>query len=146
MVRQYFGNNDKPHDGGFLVALHEKSGTGKADVQERFGGTVQTGDAGGTGIGLYKDSVFADRNDIIVRYTLTPDSIVPKGAAVTVVSKLPLGGDHPMHPFIITADGSLLVDIGSASNACQLKNRTLKSSGQAVQEQETRRYLALRRR
>jgi hypothetical protein len=36
---------DKPHDGGFLVALQDKSGTGKADVIERFGETVQTGGA-----------------------------------------------------------------------------------------------------
>jgi glucose/arabinose dehydrogenase/mono/diheme cytochrome c family protein len=125
---EYFGN-DKPHDGGFLVALRDKSGVGKADVAERFGETVQTGGAGGTGIGLYKDSVYAESNDLIVRYALTSDSIVPKGSAITVVSKLPLGGDHPMHPFVITADGSMLIDVASATNACQLKNRTLKSPG-----------------
>jgi hypothetical protein len=28
------------------------------------------------------------------------------GVRETIVSKLPLGGDHPMHPFIIGADGS----------------------------------------
>jgi hypothetical protein len=28
---------DKPHDGGFLVALQDKSGIKKADVIERFG-------------------------------------------------------------------------------------------------------------
>ena len=47
---------DKPHDGGFLVALQDKSGTGKADVIERFGETVQTGGASGVGIGMYKGS------------------------------------------------------------------------------------------
>ena len=45
---------DKPHDGGFLVALQDKTGAGKADVIERFGETVQTGGAGGVGIGMYK--------------------------------------------------------------------------------------------
>src|ERR1700678_3485125 len=30
---------DKPHDGGFLVALQDKTGAGKADVIERFGET-----------------------------------------------------------------------------------------------------------
>ena len=70
---------------------------------------------------------------------MTPGSIVPKGAEVTVVSGLPLGGDHPMHPFIITSDGSLLVDVASATNSCQLKNRTLKSPGdEPCKEQETR--------
>jgi mono/diheme cytochrome c family protein len=42
---------------------------------------------------------------------------------------LPLGGDHPMHPFIIDAQGSMYVDVGTASNACQLQNRQLKSPG-----------------
>ena len=34
-----------------------------------------------------------------------------------------------MHPFIITADGSLYVDVATATNACQVQNRTLKSPG-----------------
>src|SRR5580658_374220 len=91
---------DKPHDGGFLVALQDKAGVGKADVIERFGETVQTGGAGGTGIGLYKGSIYAEINDRIVRYPLSADSIIPRSAPETIISKLPLGGDHPMHPFI----------------------------------------------
>jgi glucose/arabinose dehydrogenase len=125
---EYYGN-DKPHDGGFLVALQDKAGSGKADVNERFGETVQSGGAGGTGIGLYKESIYAEINDRIVRYALATGSIVPKDAAVTIVSGLPLGGDHPMHPFIINSEGAMFVDVASATNACQLKNRTLKSPG-----------------
>jgi mono/diheme cytochrome c family protein len=34
-----------------------------------------------------------------------------------------------MHPFVITADGSMYVDVGTATNSCQLKNRTLTSPG-----------------
>ena len=111
------------------MALQDKTGAGKADVIERFGETVQTGGAGGTGIALYKGSLYAEINDRIVRYALPAGSIVPQGPAITVVSGLPLGGDHPMHPFAITADGSMYVDVGTATNSCQLKNRTLKSPG-----------------
>jgi glucose/arabinose dehydrogenase/mono/diheme cytochrome c family protein len=125
---EYYGN-DTPHAGGFLVALQDKAGAGKADVNERFGETVQSGGAGGTGIGLYKGSIYAEINDRIVRYSLPAGSIVPNDAPVTIVSGLPLGGDHPMHPFIINAEGSLYVDVASATNSCQLKNRTLKSPG-----------------
>ena len=82
---EYYGN-DKPHDGGFLVALQDKAGAGKADVSERFGETVQSGGAGGTGIGLYKGSIYAEINDRIVRYPLAAGSIVPKDAAATIVS------------------------------------------------------------
>jgi glucose/arabinose dehydrogenase len=34
-----------------------------------------------------------------------------------------------MHPFIINAEGSMYVDVATATNSCQLKNRTLKSPG-----------------
>ena len=135
---EYFGN-DKTHEGGFLVALQDKSGAGKADTIERFGGTEQTGDHGGTGIGIYNGSIYAETNDRIVKYAMTAGSITPKGSAVTVVSGLPLGGDHPMHPFIITSDGSLLIDVATATNSCQAKNRTLKSPGDnPCKELETR--------
>ena len=54
------------------------------------------------GIGMYKGSIYAEINDRIVRYALPPSRfVVPKGAPETIVSGLPLGGDHPMHPFII---------------------------------------------
>jgi glucose/arabinose dehydrogenase/mono/diheme cytochrome c family protein len=125
---RYYGNAT-PHAGGFLVALQDKSGAGKADVIERFGETVQSGGAGGTGIGMYKGSIYAEINDRIVRYSLPANSIVASGSADTIVSGLPLGGDHPMHPFIINAEGSMYVDVASATNSCQLKNRTLKSPG-----------------
>jgi glucose/arabinose dehydrogenase/mono/diheme cytochrome c family protein len=135
---RYYGD-DTPHAGGFLVAMEDKSGAGKADVIERFGETVQSGGAGGTGIGLYKGSVYAEINDRIVRYSLPAGSIVPSRSADTIVAGLPLGGDHPMHPFIINAEGSMYVDVATATNACQLKNRTLKSPGAApCTELETR--------
>jgi glucose/arabinose dehydrogenase/mono/diheme cytochrome c family protein len=125
---RYYGN-DTPHAGGFLVALQDKSGTGKADVIERFGETLQSGGAGGTGIGIYKGSIYAENNDRILRYSMPAGSILPSGSADTIVSGLPLGGDHPMHPFIISSEGSMYVDMGTATNSCQLKNRTLKSPG-----------------
>jgi glucose/arabinose dehydrogenase len=34
-----------------------------------------------------------------------------------------------MHPFIIDAEGTIYVDVATATNSCQLKNRTLKSPG-----------------
>ena len=134
----YYGNK-RPPAGGFLVALQDKSGAGKADVIKRFGATFDNGGAGGTGIGLYKNSIYAELNDKILRYPLSSGSIVPEGSGETVVSGLPLGGDHPMHPFIIDAEGAMYVDMGTATNACQVKNRTLHSPGiSPCVEKETR--------
>jgi glucose/arabinose dehydrogenase len=135
---RYYGN-DKPHEGGFLVALQDTTGSGKANVNQRFGETVQSGGAGGTGIGLYKGAVYAEINDRIVRYALPPGSNIPRDPPQTVVSGLPLGGDHPMHPFAIDADGMMYVDMGTATNSCQPKNRQPKIPGAApCTELETR--------
>ncbi|HMK84965.1 MAG TPA: c-type cytochrome [Steroidobacteraceae bacterium] len=125
---RYYGN-DKPHKGGFLVALQDTTGSGQANVNRRFGETVQSGGAGGTGIGLYGGALYAEIDDKIVRYVLRAGAIVPEARPETIVSGLPRTGDHPMHPFVIDADGKMYVDVASASNSCQLKNRTLRSPG-----------------
>jgi glucose/arabinose dehydrogenase/cytochrome c5 len=129
---RYYGKDDKTQspDRGFLVALQDTHGKGKADVNQHFGETLNTGGAGGTGIALYGGFLYAEINDKIVRYEMAPGSIVPKSPSQTVVSGLPLGGDHPMHPFAIDASGSMYVDVASATNSCQIKNRTLTSAGQ----------------
>jgi glucose/arabinose dehydrogenase/mono/diheme cytochrome c family protein len=135
---EYYGN-ETPRPGGFLVALQDKSGAGKAEVIEHFGETSQNGAAGGTGIAIFNGSLYAELNDKIVRYRLPSESIVPSGTSETVVSSLPLGGDHPMHPFLIDPQGSMYVDVATATNACQEKNRTLRSPGVSpCKELETR--------
>jgi glucose/arabinose dehydrogenase/cytochrome c553 len=133
--------NDTPPPGGFLIALKDSNGAGRADVVERFGPGVPQGSAGGTGVALYNGYIYAEENDKIVRYKLPtdPNSIAPKGASEIVVSGLPLTGDHPMHPFKIDAAGHIYVDLGSATNACQVENRVKGSPGhQPCTELETR--------
>jgi glucose/arabinose dehydrogenase/mono/diheme cytochrome c family protein len=125
---RYYGN-EAPPAGAFLVALQDKNGTGKADVIQRFGETVQSGGAGGTGIALYQGWIYAEINDRIVRYALPAGSLVPEDVPETIISSLPLGGDHPMHPFIIDATGAMYVDVATATNACQVQNRQLQSPG-----------------
>src|SRR5918996_2763570 len=131
--------NDTPPPGGFLVALQDTTGDGRADVIRRFGETREQGSAGGTGIALYHGGLFAEVNDRIVRYALPAGAIVPPGAPEVIVSGLPLTGDHPMHPFAIDAQGGLYVNLGSATNACQVQNRMPNSPGiQPCTELETR--------
>jgi glucose/arabinose dehydrogenase/mono/diheme cytochrome c family protein len=132
-------NNDTPPPGGFLVALKDTKGDGHADVISRFGETVASGGHGGTGIGLYKGALFAEINDRIVRYPLENGEIAPGAKPETIVSGLPVTGDHPMHPFTISTAGDLLIDLGSATNACEEKNRMPHSPGkQPCVERETR--------
>jgi glucose/arabinose dehydrogenase len=135
---RYYGN-DKSHAGGFLVALRDTTGDGVADQIVRFGDSVETGGTGGTGIALHDGAVYAEANDRIVRYALTPHSIAPTGAAEAVVDQLPMTGDHPMHPFVIDRAGALYMDSGSPSNSCQVENRISNSPGKRpCAELETR--------
>jgi glucose/arabinose dehydrogenase len=131
--------NDTPPPGGFLVALQDTSGKGRADVVTRFGPGAESGNAGGTGIALYNGALYAETNDRIVRYALPTGTIAPSAPPEVVVSGLPLTGDHPMHPFRIDAKGGLYVDLGSATNSCQVANRMPNSPGiEPCTELETR--------
>src|SRR3984885_6551976 len=125
---RYF-HNDTPPAGGFLVALKDSNGDGKADVIERFGDGVAQGSAGGSGIAFYNGAVYAEQNDKIIRYAIPADSIAPRGSPEIVISGLPLTGDPPMPPFVIDAQGHIYVDLGSATNSCQADNRMPNSPG-----------------
>jgi glucose/arabinose dehydrogenase len=122
------------HPGGFLVALRDTNNDGKADIIRRFGPDAKQRNGGGTGIGLYKGALYAEEGDTtakrIVRYAISTDSMTPTSAtSETIVSGLPFNGDHPMHPFVIDATGNIYMDVGTPTNACQLKNRVLESPG-----------------
>jgi glucose/arabinose dehydrogenase/mono/diheme cytochrome c family protein len=130
---------DTPPPGGFLLALQDTKGDGRADKIVRFGPTAVDGNAGGTGIAIYNDYLYAETNDRIVRYKMPTNGIEPTGSPETVVSGLPLTGDHPMHPFAIDAQGNLYVDLGSATNSCQSQNRMPNVPGNSpCTEMETR--------
>jgi glucose/arabinose dehydrogenase/mono/diheme cytochrome c family protein len=135
---KYYGN-DTPPAGGFLVALRDTTGDGRADQIVRFGDSVPSGGAGGTGIALYHGALYAEANDKIVRFPIASGAVAPSGAAEVIVQGLPLTGDHPMHPIAIDSGGGLYIDLGSATNACQLKNRIAGSPGhRPCTELETR--------
>lgn len=134
----YYGNDDVPK-GGFVVALKDNDGDGKADTTERFGETVESGGHGGTGIALYNNALYVESNDKILRYRLKDGKAVPEDSGDVVVSELPTTGDHPMHPFVIMPSGELLVDVASATNACETQNRQPHSRGnQPCVEKATR--------
>ncbi|MDQ6828259.1 MAG: PQQ-dependent sugar dehydrogenase [Gemmatimonadota bacterium] len=135
---KYYPDSVTP-DRTFLVLLRDSTHDGRADVITRFGATRAKGSTGGTGIAIFKGALYAEAADKIVRLALATDGTAPAGDGVAIVSKLPLSGDHPMHPFVIDTGGAIYLDVGSASNSCQLKNRTLESPGnKPCTELETR--------
>jgi len=132
-------NNDTPHEGGFLVALKDTKGTGRADSNVRFGPTFSEGAHGGTGIALYKNWLYAEINDQVVRYDLKDGAPSTTTKPETILSGMPITGDHPMHAIAIDADGNMFVSMGSATNTCEVKNRMPHSPGNdPCTEAETR--------
>jgi glucose/arabinose dehydrogenase len=90
---RYYGN-DKPPAGGFLVALEDTRGNGRADVNIRFGQTVADGSAGGTGIALYNGALYAEVNDRIVRYALQTGLVAPTTAPRRIRRRFRGGGER----------------------------------------------------
>ncbi|MGI9042165.1 MAG: PQQ-dependent sugar dehydrogenase [Gemmatimonadales bacterium] len=115
--------------GGFIVALRDSNRDGRADLIRRFGTTAKAGSRGGTGIALRDGALYVEADSAIVRYALGGNSLVPAGAPDTIVLGLTMEGGHPMHPIAVDGRGNLFVNMGSATNACQKKDRTPGSPG-----------------
>jgi glucose/arabinose dehydrogenase len=113
--------------GGFLVALRDTNHDGSADRIQRFG--AETGN-GGTGIAIFRDAVYVEAGPAILRYRLEAGELVPGSPPDTIVSGLPVDGGHPMHPITIDPEGNLFVNSGSATNSCQVKDRSPGSPGE----------------
>ena len=115
------GSGAAPSSGGIL-AFRDTNRDGKADIQERFGV------GGGTGIALNGNLLYATAGNSIVRYRLASGSLTPAGAPDTIVTDLPMTGSHHSHNFVLNGR-TLYVNIGSASNACQQRDRQTESPG-----------------
>jgi glucose/arabinose dehydrogenase len=123
---------------GYVVALRDTTRDGKADVVKGFGGSAKW-NSGGTGVALHDGWLYAEAGTRIVRYKMADNQLVPVGDAEVVVDGFPSDGDHPQHNFVIATDGSLYANMGSKTNACQLRNRTKGSPGvDPCTETETR--------
>lgn len=124
---QYF--RTPPPEAGFIVALRDTNGDGKADKIDRFGPPPSAGGTGGTGIALYRNWLYAEAGDKIVRYTLKAGEAVPSGAPEVILDGLPMSGDHMMHAIAIDKGGTLFINSGSPSNVCEKANRQPASPG-----------------
>lgn len=106
-----------------VVGLRDTDGDGHADQQTRFG------TLGGNGIALHKDWLYFAPNDRVERYVINRETLLPVRGPELVVGGLPDTGDHVSKTIMIDRAGQMFVNIGSASNSCQIENRVLHSPG-----------------
>ena len=110
-------------DGGGVLALRDTDGDGRADETELFGS------APGHGIALSGSSLYFAPNDRVERYQLSADGLVPESGPDVIVTGMPDEGDHVTKSIAVTSDGTLYVNLGSASDVCQEVNREIGSTG-----------------
>lgn len=104
-----------------IFAFRDTNRDGKADVRERFGA------GGGTGIALDGNSLYATVGNSIVRYRIASGALTSVGKPDTIVTGLPTTG-HRANNFVLQGR-TLYVNIGSATNACQQRDRQTESPG-----------------
>jgi glucose/arabinose dehydrogenase len=116
--------------GGYIVALRDANGDGRAEVIHRFGPAHHDGtEGGGTGIAVSGGALYVEDGGKIVRYRLQAGALVPQGAPEVILSGLPIEGDDVVHSFAIAPDGAMFVNSGAVTNSCQEHDRTPESPG-----------------
>jgi glucose/arabinose dehydrogenase len=106
-----------------FVALRDTNHDGRADLIRRVG------TLGNTGVAVANGYLFIDEGARIVRYQRADTALVPAGTREVVVDGLPLEPGHRARNLAISPRGDLFVNVGSATNSCQQKDRALASPG-----------------
>jgi glucose/arabinose dehydrogenase len=113
--------NQNPSFG--IIGLRDRDGDGRADETSQFSPGL-----GGSGIAWRNSSLYFGANDRVLRFRLPAGRLTPTGGPDVIVSGLPSTGDH-ISKTIVLAGNRLFVNIGSASNSCQVENREAQSPG-----------------
>jgi glucose/arabinose dehydrogenase len=125
VATQSRGARGGPQTGGGVVALRDTDGDGKFDTREQIGsGTT-------TGVGLRNGYLYLAHPKTIERFKMTAGQLKPTGDAETIVMDLPPESQqHNDKGLTFDGKGSLYINVGAPSNACQQPDRTPGAKGQ----------------
>ena len=113
------GNNP-----GGVFALRDTNGDGRFEMKEHFG------EGSATGVALRHGYLYVAHPTKIERYKMTAGQLVPSGAPETIVAGLPAERQHEDKGLAFDDKGSLYINVGAPSNACQNPDRKPKVKGQ----------------
>ena len=114
---QTSGGRGQAPTGGGAVALRDANGDGRFEVKEPFGSGSTTG------IALRNGYVYLAHPLTVERMKLTTGQLKPTGAAETIVTGLPNERQHEDKGIAFDGNGSLYINVGAPSNACQDPDR-----------------------
>ena len=109
---------------GGVVALRDTNGNGRFETKEKIGQDSTTG------VALRNGYLYVAKFHSVERYKMPAGQLTPTSPPEIVVSGLPGVEEHGDKGIAFDGQGSLYVNIGAPSNACQPKNRKPKVPGQ----------------
>lgn len=113
-----------PNQPSGVVALRDTNGDGRFETKENIGeGSV-------TGVALRNGYLYLAKVNSVERYKMTPGQLKPAGAPEVVVAGLEGTRQHGDKGIAFDGQGSLYVNVGVPSNACQQPDRRPKVPGQ----------------
>ena len=124
------GRNSAPSPGGIIV-LRDANGDGRAEINKDAVRGFTTSE-----VAIFDNHLYTENGSAVFRFPLKNGEV--SGAADTIVSGMPAGGNHPRKTFAISRDGSLYVNVGSASNVCEARGGDAKAPPDPCTEIETR--------
>ena len=118
------GRGGTPETGGGVVGLRDANGDGRFEVVEKFAAGSTTG------IGIRNGYLYLAHPLSVERMKLTDGQLKPTGAAETVASGFSADRQHQDKGLAFDGRGSLYVNVGAPSNACQNPDRQPGAKGQ----------------
>jgi len=109
---------------GGVVALRDANGDGKFESKESFDADSVTG------IAIRNGYLYLAKKNSVERYKMTPGQLKPAGQPEVVVSGLEGVQQHGDKGIAFDGKGSLYVNVGAPSNACQNPDRRPQVKGQ----------------
>lgn len=111
-------------DGSSVAALRDADGDGKFETVINFG------EGSATGIDLQNGYLYVAKQESVERWKMTPGHLKPEGSPEIIVEGLPTEHEHHDKGIAFDGKGSLYINVGSPSNACQSRDRQAGVPGQ----------------
>jgi glucose/arabinose dehydrogenase len=118
---------------GGVIVLRDANRDDRADVTSDIARGFTTSE-----VALFDNHLYTENGTAVLRFPIKAGALTASGPADTIASGLPGGGNHPRKTFAIAGDGSLYVNVGSATNNCEARGGDAKRPPDPCTELETR--------
>ena len=127
------GRGGTPSQPGGIIVLRDANRDGRAETIKDVVRGFSTSE-----VALFDNHLYTENGTSVFRFPLKSGELGAIGPADTIVSGMPGGGNHPRKTFAIGRDGSLYVNVGSATNVCDARGTDAKHPPDPCPEVETR--------